>query len=268
MRPRRPILGCLARPGLATLLSTLIVLFGGTLLILLFPGFGLLQALVPAGVFVAFSIGIVVDTERHNRRTAAILIRDGFEACEEMCEQVVESLATSMRPDALSEEFRSFLLTAERHGRTIYLANYWDGSNPYAFVAVQTARSWPEAIVRRKRIAGNLRDGHDLRHREFNRHREILSNAPAAEMQDFEHLVDWFVNDNTVRKSFRLHEIPGKNEQWSFREHWVALADRGHARPKQLLQLAAFLIAFAEAADALDPTVIVGPKGLFLDRIE
>ncbi|MCC5822015.1 MAG: hypothetical protein LAT64_01870 [Phycisphaerales bacterium] len=237
------------------LLFTLATLVVGAQLMFWFPSIPRLHTFVPAVVVVAFGLGLVFDAKRTNKQAARSLTADGFEPCEGACDPDIELLAEAMKPSSLRPDYAEIVLTGERCGRTVYLANYWTGESRYAFAAVQTVRRWPEAIIRRKRITGNLRDGHDLGDRAFNRQREILSKAPAEAMQPFEHLAGWFVNDDTVRKSFRMHEIPGKNEQWAFGGHWVALADRGHAGPKQLLQLADFLVAFAEAADALDDPV-------------
>lgn len=72
-------------------------------------------------------------------------------------------------------------------------------------------------------------------------------------------LTAWFITDDAVRRSFRLHEIPGKGEQWSFRDQWVALATPGHARAGDLIQLVELTTSFAEAADAADDAIEVEP---------
>lgn len=236
-------------------LFTLATLAAGTLLIVSLPGVALLRTFVPGMVVVMFGLGMVLDAGRKNTTAAATLVSEGFEDAASACDPAVVSLANSMAPAPLTPEYADFVLVGACGGRTVYLANYWNGEARYAFAAVQTARHWPKAVIRRKRIAGNLRDGHDLGDRAFDRQREILSEAPAEAMKPFEHLAGWFVTDDSVRERFRVHEIPGKNEQWAFGGHWVALADRGHAGPEQLLQLAEFLVAFAEAADAMDEPV-------------
>lgn len=255
MTPVRPILGCIAMPGRMVLLFTLIALVVGSQLMMWFPSIPRLQTVAPAVVLVAFGLGLVLDAKRKNKQTARSLTADGFESCEGACDPTIELLAEAMKPSSLRPDYADIVLTGERRGRTVYLANYWTGESRYALAAVQTVRQWPEAIIRRKRITGNLRHGHDLRDRDFNRQREILTKAPGEVLWPFERLSGWFVSDDNIRKSFRMHEIPGKNEQWAFGGHWVALADRGIAGPKQLLQLADFLLAFAEAADDLDDPI-------------
>ena len=244
-----------------TLLFVFVALVTASFLIGALPMVSNIEAVIPLLMLIAWRLGITFDAADRGRRYAAALASNGFEPCDAaLCDPVVEAAAVSMAPEPLGPDDRVFVVVGEIRGRTVYLAHHSvNGVRPYAFAAVQTARHWPETIVRRKRITGNLRGGHDLGDRAFNRQREILSDAPAEILRPFERLSGWFVTDDTVRKSFRMHEIPGKNEQWAFGGHWVALADRGHARPKQLLQLADFLVAFAEAADALDDPAAPGP---------
>jgi hypothetical protein len=218
------------------------------------PNATALQTSAPVALIIAAAVGMRHDKRRHAHRTASMLETYGFERCEgSAIDPDIEAAAAAMAPVPLPPEERMFLSAGEIRGRTVYLAQFAAAARPFAFVAVQTARPWPPAIIRRKRFLDQLHNVFDLGHRAFDAQREMRSEHPNA-AADLAPLADWFVTDDKVRKSFRMHEIPGKAEQWSFRANWVALADHGHARPKHLLQLADFLTAFAEAADELtDP---------------
>lgn len=251
-------------PGRTTVLVFVVLLVGMSATYVAFPGMAFFQTAGPVALIpLTLAIGIPFDNVRRGRRCAAALGLSGFEPCgAEGADDDVEIAALSMGPDPLQPEERTMIVVGEVRGRTVYLATYSaNGVCRYAFAAIQTARAWPEAIVRRRRIFSDSRISHDLQRWAFSRHRELLSSAPAESIQPFRELSGWFVTDDAVRKSFCMHEIPGKDEQWSFRENWVTLADRGHAGPKQLLQLAKFLTAFAEAADALPDATASG----FLD---
>lgn len=257
MRPPRPVLSPVARPGISAVLG---VLAGVSI-----PLVGLNATAQPgteiiwiiAGV-ASVMLGVTLDHRARTGRTIQQLAAHAYEPCPpNLFDPEVAAAARAMRPWPLPDRARRVVLTGEHRDRTVWLAlcqiKVGRSRKHMALVAVQTLRPWPPAIIRRKRFLDQLRNGQDLSHRAFDAQREMRSDHPEA-ASAFAPLADWFVTDDTVRKSFRLHEIPGKAEQWAFQGHWALLASPGHANAHNLLQLADFLTAFAEAADELtDP---------------
>lgn len=252
MRHPRPILSHIGRPGWRTLIG---VLAG---VAVLFIGLGVPG---PPGseVFwiVAGVLTIMLGAHLDRRARIAHLVRelaaDGFEPCDaRLLDPTVADAARAMRPWTLPDRGRRLLLTGEFRGRTVWIALYHiqvgRSSVSMNFIAVQTIRVWPNAIIRRKGFLDQLRNDQDLNHRAFDAQREMRSDDPQA-VVTFAPLADWFVTDDSVRRSFRLHEIPGKGEQWSFREHWASLASPGRANARDLLRLVELVTTFAEEAD-------------------
>lgn len=259
MRPRRPILGCIAWPGPVSLLFMSFTVVGASFLVGVLPPNTKAEVVIPFALVVAWGLGRKYDTPRSVKRHAAALAPYGFERCGiEHRDPEVEAVAVAMGPELFRPKEPPLVVMGDLRGRTVYLATY-ASARPFVFVAVQTARHWPDAIVQRKRLFGDSRHSHQIDNRAFSRQRELITDTPTEVAHVFEPLSDWFVSDDTVRKSFRMHETPGKNEVWSFRGHWVALGDFGHAGPKQLLQIADFLVAFAEDADDSKVTAMSEP---------
>lgn len=252
MRHPRPILSPVGRPGwraLAGVLAGVAVLFIG----LGVPGPpGSEVVWIVAGVL-TIMLGAHLDRRARTAQLVRELAAHAFEPCDpRLLDPGVVDAARAMRPWTLPDRGRRLLLTGEFRGRTVWIALYQiqvgKSSVSMNFIAVQTIRLWPNAIIRRKGILDQLRPGLDLGHRAFDAQREMRSDDPQALMV-FAPLADWFVTDDTVRRSFRLHEIPGKGEQWSFREHWATLAVPGRANARDLLRLVELVTAFAEQAD-------------------
>lgn len=252
MRRQRPILSPVGRPGWRTLVG---VLAG---VAVLFIGLG--RSGPPGSEVVWIVAGVLIimlGAHLDRRARTAQLVRElaahAFEPCDpQLLDPGVVDAARAMRPWALPDRGRRLLLTGEFRGRTVWIALYQiqvgKSSVSMNFIAVQTIRVWPNAIIRRKGILDQLRPGLDLGHRAFDAQRELRSDDPRAGVV-FGPLADWFVTDDSVRRSFRLHEIPGKGEQWSFREHWATLAVPGRANARDLLRLVELVTTFAEEAD-------------------
>ncbi len=254
MKPQRPFLSPIARPGKWAIGGLFAALALGIVGIVapLPPGIGLFWFIL---VIIIFFAGAFMDARTRAKRLITDLAQHGYEPCTpDLIDPDIAAAAKAMRPWQLPARHRTLLLTGERRGRTVWIAAYTIPAGKarvrMSLVAVQTLRDWPPAIIRRKRFLDQLRDGSDLGCRAFDAQREMRSDHPDA-VTALAPLADWFVTDDTARKSFRLHEIPGKAEQWSFRGHWALLASPGQAKPRDFLQLADLLTAFAEAADDL-----------------
>jgi hypothetical protein len=255
MRPQRPALSPVARPGIRAVLG---VLTGISI-----PLIALSTPIPPGSEFfwvlagiAALTLGVLLDHRARTRRTVGQLAAHAYEACpRDLLDPDVAAAARSMRPWPLPDRARRVLLAGEHRERTVWIALYsvriGKSHKHMSLIAVQTARAWAPAIIRRKRFLDQLHDGSDLDHPAFDAQREMRSDHPEAAAA-LAPLADWFVTNDTVRRRFRLHEIPGKAEQWAFRGNWALLASYGHATAEDLLQLADYLTAFAEAADELN----------------
>lgn len=263
MKPPRPFLSPIARPGRWAVVG-------------LFTAFAIsvvaIAAPLPAGsslfclilILIIFFAGAFMDARARAKRLISDLLQRGYEPCPpDLIDPDITAAAEAMRPWRLLTRHRTLLLTGESRGRTVWIASYAIPAGKsqirMSLVAVQTLRAWPPAIIRRRNLLDQFSDARDLNHRAFDAQREMRSDHPDAITQ-LAPLADWFITDDTARKKFRLHEIPGKREQWSFRGNWALLATPGLAKPRDFLQLTDLLTAFAEAADDLaDPPTDPAP---------
>jgi hypothetical protein len=191
------------------------------------------------------------DQKARKKKTSEILESHNFVPCEK--NEIEEDLVMAYRelkPIKLKHSSIQLILNGVFNDHEVFVANHVVGHGKYkqhySSCAIWTEHKWPQTIIRPHKISDKLSKRTNLGCSRFDEQRELRSEDQSLATSILLPLADWFVVERHKSMSFRLHEVPGTKEQWSFQGHWIVLMDHGRMDAEGLVKMAEFLTAFAQ----------------------